>query len=390
MDDTSWIAGTRKEMQDRVDWHYEWSSWHGIKLNIDKCNYTRRLTERDWSPKIGELQAKLIPNVEAVRYLGRWISIDGRSATDSRVLRNKLDTVNWCLNNKDLEPQMVRYLANTVMVGMVQYPTQTVQLSESMLKDVTTKMCNAVRNKIGLSRTATQHFIFSDTKDCGLGCENLLELQEKVFMCETLIRFNSESTVGKVMVASLMDYKDRMSLSDNPLESSNLTPEKLTQAGAGHWDKIRKLLAKYDLSVRSKVPQVNNSESNGVSLKAILKQTGKHETQLLWNKMRRQNMCYARDLLTGWEEPDETLYVMTWEQYRQHQDATFGYKVKEKPSSLYCVLKENLCVTDDNIISGKVDDKWLTVLGAHQEEENNDDANFGEYIGEQKYPEVGE
>ena len=40
MDDTFWLASNREDMQKRVEMHWVWCQYNGIKINIDKSTYT--------------------------------------------------------------------------------------------------------------------------------------------------------------------------------------------------------------------------------------------------------------------------------------------------------------------------------------------------------------
>ena len=65
MDDTFWLSNTREHMQQRVELHWAWCQYNGIKMNIEKSTYTfvpqkgKERAEPPPPPTIGGVKARI-------------------------------------------------------------------------------------------------------------------------------------------------------------------------------------------------------------------------------------------------------------------------------------------------------------------------------------------
>ena len=90
-DDILLIAGTEEELQDLVSTINEESGNMGLSLNIKKTERTVISRKKDLLTCDTELNHKALEQVHNFKYLGTWISADGKCKTEvtARIMQAK-------------------------------------------------------------------------------------------------------------------------------------------------------------------------------------------------------------------------------------------------------------------------------------------------------------
>ena len=175
MDDTFWLASNREDMQKRVEMHWAWCQYNGIKMNIDKSTYTyvprrgREKAEPPPPPQIGDKRAKVTHWDSYNKYLGIHLSPKGKTGHEQRRVEAKMLKILNQLEHKQLTVNEVKYVVNTVVGGVAQYTMRAIVLAPDMLKRIDTKIARVLKLKGKMGTTSNRnllYYVFGDIINC--------------------------------------------------------------------------------------------------------------------------------------------------------------------------------------------------------------------------------
>ena len=132
------------------------------------------------------------------KYLGINMSPTGKVKHEMGRLEGKIMSIYDILDRKQLTPMEVRYVINTVIVGILQYSMQVVGLPRAFLRKIDARSARVMKLKTGIGMVAPLEQVFLSNKEMGLGITNMEDLQDAISVTEMVIRLNSEGLAGEV------------------------------------------------------------------------------------------------------------------------------------------------------------------------------------------------
>ena len=164
VDDTTWAARGRGEMQTILRTATEFFKINDIEVNTNKTkvitinataeNRRKSLTFGDQNAKLKILKAN-----EGTRILGVWFSEDGRLATHKAKLQEKVDNTVDTIKGKRITDKQAAYIIQRVLIPALEYMLNICVLSQQECKNLETKYITLLKHKCGLARSAPNSLI---------------------------------------------------------------------------------------------------------------------------------------------------------------------------------------------------------------------------------------
>src|SRR5581483_5521660 len=134
MDDTTWVAKGKKEMERILQIAEEFYYINDIEVNAEKSKLIVLNTKRR-EPKIDLMGKQIIASKEekAERFLGSWVQRKPGKPTQERkinqIIIHNLNTI----RRKRISAEIVKYLINGVIIPAIEYLVTDTYVKESMI-----------------------------------------------------------------------------------------------------------------------------------------------------------------------------------------------------------------------------------------------------------------
>ncbi|RHZ70344.1 hypothetical protein Glove_272g29 [Diversispora epigaea] len=202
MDDTVWIANDKTSMEKILKTAEEFFDITGIQINAAKSDLivirNRQNAAKEHIIKQGIKFAGTIIKPtkpqDGIRYLGIWVSEDGRKEHQINLIRTKLKTAISLLRFKHLTDKQIRYLINQVIFPRIEYLLTDLILTDTMCSEINRSVKKIFKQKCGLAATFPDSFIYSQD---GYRLFNINDRQLQMQGIEFTQRLNSDNNSGK-------------------------------------------------------------------------------------------------------------------------------------------------------------------------------------------------
>jgi hypothetical protein len=223
MDDTTWIAPSKDNMELILKIADSFYDLNGIKVNKKKSELlviNSPTPIPSTSIRFGkdgtEVHAK--PINTSIRFLGVWINAKGSTRHVKNSVRDEIINMESIMKHKHLTDKQILYIFNHVMIPRLEYCLQHTLLSENECKILGAKCRKLFKQKVGLASTAPNAATFTHT------IYNLCELwdrQVQHHITNLVVRLNDNGILGKISKIKLHQLQLNLWLSKSPLESWN-------------------------------------------------------------------------------------------------------------------------------------------------------------------------
>jgi hypothetical protein len=155
MDDTTWVARNRIEMNKILQIATEFYTINDIEVNTEKSkliviNGTKKVRKE---VTLNGHAIKCTEKSKAERFLGSWIQEKPGKQTQKRKIEFIINHNINILNKRKVSPEITKYLINTVILPAIKYAITDMQLTETIVRKWQSKLDNCYKFKSNLSRT---------------------------------------------------------------------------------------------------------------------------------------------------------------------------------------------------------------------------------------------
>ena len=195
IDDSIWATSDPAAMQQMVVMIEEFCSFHGLKLNRDKCDYfalNAEAADLRWKADVedgigkgatlastgtnkggGPVGQK--PDGRVLKYLGVWFETTKRWSLQREALAAKVRDFTAKLMAAKVSLQQAVYLANTVVLPAVVYPLNVASVPHSLCSSWDASIRAAVRRAGSLPKTLPVDLFYLPVKDGGIGLRSIAD-----------------------------------------------------------------------------------------------------------------------------------------------------------------------------------------------------------------------
>src|SRR6266487_4073715 len=217
-DDTTWIAKSKKELQEIINISNEFYEINNIEINSKKSeliaiNINKKCKGEDQLAIIvGKSQNKVYAKKETdlARHLGVWISSRGKPSLSLNIVRNEVSRMCRAIKWKKASTSQLIYLNNSVLLPSIEYRLQTIFLTKSTCDKIQRPIWILIKNKLELASTTASsicnHIGF-------LGLRSIWQNQIVHQFIELTIRLNKKGILG---------ITTRLRLKEGQLQSKSL------------------------------------------------------------------------------------------------------------------------------------------------------------------------
>ena len=373
-----------EDMQDLIGVISEFMNTFGIPINNKKSFYTASMpksqqhdivtaptTEGHWEGGIaGKWIANRSPTTnitirqqhESIRYLGVHFSLNGSWKTQKEILETTLTTSLARLRQKDLPPEQLAYLINTIILPKLIYPLNIISiLTQDLAADITVKLDNIIAKfailYLGYPPGINHKFLYTSQTKKGIGLDSIQDLVGINTITNTTITLNDWNDTQywskQIQKSPKTDNTTIDNVAKHYLMVSNLYPrillESLNQVSTQHSfylkghlkgnnnkDDIANNLARQFTKLGYSIERANQIEEAEDSHTWLIRVL----TRKTYNKL--SNECMKHNL---WKMGDFTLpcgtHLDTWESYNTWERSV-GIRTRKKPEWFQALEEETL------------------------------------------------
>ena len=240
MDDTTWYAHTKGEIQQRVKMHQQWANYVGIKINWGKSTLMHNgVSKGGGGITCGGQEINAIGVNDNFKYLGIHLNMgEKRYAQHQKKTIHKIRTMLTTLQLRKLHPNEIKTIINENIVPILGYGMQTMFFDDNVLKELDDDIRRLVKGNINAPNDMHSSFVYANPKDLGIGITNLQEHQIVIGIQEAYIRLCAPTLEGKVARASLKSYQKARGIPTPVLEEKALK-QHIPMKTYCYWDKLQ-------------------------------------------------------------------------------------------------------------------------------------------------------
>jgi hypothetical protein len=341
-------------MVQRVEVQAEFCKYHGIKLNMDKSTYTVVKAKEEASPIEVEGKACKMGRPNGYfKYLGVNMSPTGKIKHEVGRLDSKVMEIYDTLDRKNLTPMEVRYVINTVVVGILQYSMQVVGLPRAFLRKVDARSVRVMKVKCGIGMNSPVEQVFSGVKEMGMEITNMEDLQDAIAVTEMVVRLNSEGMAGEVARARLKGVKHRQGILSCPLDKEGLEESGVKRYGGHTFEYLQKVLLERDMEIKTKDKSMHERLENSKHLAQAFRDMEEQDWGMV--KMRFENKYMINDWIETGEGGGK---IKSFERLVGE-----GFLKGKTPTQAYCMVRYLLADgKEEEILKGNIQGRYLVNL----------------------------
>src|SRR5579859_4030040 len=165
MDDTTWVSSNKQKMLYQLEIADSFNKFNGIQINKKKSELiviNGKKAEVEKGIKYGNEDEIVLPctNNKSVRFLGVYIAEKNNHNYIKNLIKKEISQIYYLVNKKRLTPEQIVYIVNAVLISRIEYKTNVLILSENEVNSLMSKVRRLVRNKIGITNTAPNTFLY--------------------------------------------------------------------------------------------------------------------------------------------------------------------------------------------------------------------------------------
>jgi exonuclease III/ribonuclease HI len=240
-DDTTWIASSKKEMQEIMNIASEFYEINDIEINNKKSELLvinvkkkEKANGDSMAIDIGKKGNKVYAKKETsiIRHLGVWISAKNNKSSSLNIIKQEISEMCRAIRWKKASVSQLVYLNNCVLLPSIEYRLQTVFLSKSVCDKIQRPIWMLIKNKLELASTTANSIC---SHNGFLGLRSIWQNQLTHHFTELIIRLNRQEDIGKTT---------RLRLREGQLQSKSLS------CPTSKEHKFSKIMPKYNLAYK--------------------------------------------------------------------------------------------------------------------------------------------
>jgi ribonuclease HI len=228
MDDTTWIAPSKENMNEILSIASSFYQLNGIKINPDKSTLmvinSSKNNNNDTYATFNNIPIHPTATHTPVRILGVWFNASGSRKHHISSFKNTINTFKSLLYPKKLTGEQIKYIINHVLAPRLEYRYQTTFFSKKECSQLLSPIKKLFKNKLGLSRSfpnsAIHHPHFYNLFD-------YWQLQCQSMITNFIVRINDPSLIGEITYIQLKQLQSTLWIPFCPLLITQVLPMKL-------------------------------------------------------------------------------------------------------------------------------------------------------------------
>ncbi|RHZ74829.1 hypothetical protein Glove_219g90 [Diversispora epigaea] len=223
MDDTVWIANSKEQMQKLIKVAKSFFDLILIILSqgqisfddmyivnaakLDLLILNSKNTRKENA--IDFVNSKLMSHKarSSVRYLGVWISTDGRKEEQKKILIEKVIKSTNILRCKQLTDKQLRYIINHVIFSQIEYLLMNIILNESVINKINVNIKGCFKNTVRFVLSLPNSILYLHW---GYRLFNIENRQLQLHGIEFMNRLNMNNRCGITTKIRLQDLQNKM------------------------------------------------------------------------------------------------------------------------------------------------------------------------------------
>src|SRR4051812_14798447 len=210
MDDTVWIANTKEHMQQMTKVAESFFELNLITINTSKSDLIvlNSIHDRE-ANTIDFVNSTLVPHEPeiAIRYLGIWISEDGKKKVQIEKLTDNIIKMTNILRGKRLTDKQLRYIINHVIFPQTEYLLTDMVLPEQTIDKVNSKIKQCFKSSMGFQSSLPDSILHSHW---GYRIFNIEDRQLQLHATELMNRLNMNNECGTITKIRLQNLQNQI------------------------------------------------------------------------------------------------------------------------------------------------------------------------------------
>ena len=164
MDDTVWIADTKEHMQQITRVAESFFDLNLITVNSSKSDLIVINSTNDRETNaIDFVQSTLLPHEpeDAIRYLGIWVSEDGKKKEQLNKLTNNIVKMTNILKRKKLTNKQLRYIINHMIFSQTEYLLTDMILPNTVINKLNSAIKQYFKSSVGFQSSLPDSILHS-------------------------------------------------------------------------------------------------------------------------------------------------------------------------------------------------------------------------------------
>lgn len=226
MDDTTWIAHSKENMQLLLEDAREFYKANDSQINSLKSvliviNSNIQKTDQKVQAGLNKETVQRLAHKESARFLGVWIGDTNSRKDVIRRIQNESTKIINALKWKKATEKQVTYIFNRVLMPRIEYRIQHCHIPAKTCDKLTTEIRRMVRNKLGISNTTPNSILHHKGI---IGLKSIWEIQTESHITNLVNRLND---IGPAGTATIIRLKQAQI---NNWEPTNILEEKIPES----------------------------------------------------------------------------------------------------------------------------------------------------------------
>ena len=206
MDDTTWIARSKENMQLILDDAREFYKANDSQINSSKSilivinGKNRQMNEQHVKAGLRKEIVNRLDNKEFARFLGVWIGSTNPKKDIIPRIKNEINKITNVLKQKKATEKQATYIINRILMLRIEYRLQHCFISEKVCNKLSVELRRTVRNKLGISNTTPN----STVHHKGIvNLKSIMEIQTESHITSLINRLNNTGPSGIATIIRL-------------------------------------------------------------------------------------------------------------------------------------------------------------------------------------------
>jgi hypothetical protein len=335
-DDIVLLAHTHQHMVQLTSMLESYGTTHNLIVNGSKSAYTNNSTTPTPHLTIHKQKIPSIAPSESYKYLGIYFNINLNWEKQQAEVDRRYKWRNTVLRSKNLTPQQVVAVINSVANAYITYTLGICHYEDSWLKAMDQVGANTVRFKLGLGEGHDNAFLYASPEGGGLNLEDLHSVNQEKQACLTIKQLQSKTIASYTIVAA-----HRANSRDTPNSTLHRWSQQL--------NRVQFTVENKRLDSGKLIPTLPN----------ISAQTKK--------ALKLSHLIYKQDLIKGTEIRNfhelstQTVQKFTytaWEEVKEHLCYPHSTQIKSTGTEVYTLPKRVKHRSSNNLL--KIDNEvWV-------------------------------
>ena len=216
MDDTTWIAPTKVNLEQILEIADEFYIMTNTAINKDKSVMitNNKHTSQPMLLKFGDKQITISNSTNPVRFLGVWIKLSTSKKHTIEQSKQEVKKFALVLKRKPLTDKQMTYIVNMVLIPIVTYRLQNTVLIEKDCSDILAPIRKTLKNKLKFTSTAPNCLMHGNNF---YNLADLWSIQLQRHSNYFLSLFGNDPLLYNTSKIRLLQLQNRLGLETNPL-----------------------------------------------------------------------------------------------------------------------------------------------------------------------------